>query len=167
MFSPARPGAADAYRRIGVETSMHTVDQHQIVNLLFEGVLREIVRARGAIQRGDLATKIDAISRALRILEEGLSTSLDRVDGVSWRRTCPPCTTTACASWCWPMRAVTSRCCKRCNRCWSRLPRAGRTSERRPWGKALIRAELPPKSKAQAPAWEAQEPGVDHVSDAD
>jgi flagellar protein FliS len=81
MFSPARPGAADAYRRIGVETSMHTVDQHQIVNLLFEGVLREIVRARGAIQRGDLATKIDAISRALRILEEGLSTSLDRVDG--------------------------------------------------------------------------------------
>jgi flagellar protein FliS len=81
MFSPARPGAADAYRRIGVETSMHTVDQHQIVNLLFEGVLREIVRARGAIQRGDLTTKIDAISRALRILEEGLSTGLDRIDG--------------------------------------------------------------------------------------
>lgn len=81
MFSPARPGSADAYRRIGFETSMHTVDQHQIVNLLFEGFLREIARARGAIQRGELETKIDAISRALRILEEGLATGLDRVDG--------------------------------------------------------------------------------------
>jgi len=81
MFSPARPGAADAYRRIGFQTSMHTVDQHQIVNLLFDGLLNELARARGAIQRGELETKIDAISRALRILEEGLSTGLDRVDG--------------------------------------------------------------------------------------
>lgn len=81
MFSPARPRAADAYRRIDFETSMHTADQHQIINLLFEGVLREIARARGAIQRGENQVKIDAIGRAVRVLEEGLSTGLDRVDG--------------------------------------------------------------------------------------
>lgn len=80
MFSPAR-STVDAYRRIGVQTSLHVEDKHQIVNLLFDGVLQEIVKARGAIGRGDIKTKVEAISRALRILEEGLWTSLDRVDG--------------------------------------------------------------------------------------
>lgn len=80
MFSPAR-STVDAYRRIGVQTSLHVEDKHQIVNLLLEGVLQEIVKARGALGRGDIKTKVGAISRAMRILEEGLWTSLDRVDG--------------------------------------------------------------------------------------
>ena len=81
MNSTALRPRADAYRRIGVETSMHTIDQHQIIVLLYDGLLREIVRARGAIARQDVPGKCDAISRALRILEEGLITGLDMVDG--------------------------------------------------------------------------------------
>jgi flagellar protein FliS len=72
---------ADAYRRINVETSMHTIDQHQIVSLLFDGMLQSLATARGALARGDIPAKCNAIARALRILEEGLSTGLDRVDG--------------------------------------------------------------------------------------
>lgn len=81
MFRTASPRSADAYRRINVETSMHTIDQHQIVSLLFDGMLQALAAARGALARGDVAGKCNAITRALRILEEGLSTGLDRVDG--------------------------------------------------------------------------------------
>lgn len=81
MYQTASRPRADAYRRIGVETSMHTIDQHQIIVLLFDGLLQEIARARGALSRQDVPGKCDAISRALRILEEGLMTGLDMVDG--------------------------------------------------------------------------------------
>ena len=81
MFSAYSPRAANAYQRINVETSMHTIDQHQLVSLLYEGVLNSIATARGALARGDVLGKVNAISKAVRILEEGLSTSLDKVDG--------------------------------------------------------------------------------------
>lgn len=81
MFSAYSPRPTNAYQRINVETSMHTMDQHQLVNLLYEGVLNAIATARGAMARGDVLAKCNAISKAIRILEEGLSTSLDKVDG--------------------------------------------------------------------------------------
>ena len=80
MFSAYSPRAANAYQRINVETSMHTIDQHQLVSLLYEGVLNSVATARGAMARGDVLGKVNAISKAIRILEEGLSTSLDKVD---------------------------------------------------------------------------------------
>ncbi len=80
MFTPYGP-RANAYQRISVETSMHTMDQHQLVSLLYEGVLNAIATARGAMARGDVLTKVNQISKAVRILEEGLNTALDKVDG--------------------------------------------------------------------------------------
>ena len=81
MFSAYSPRAANAYQRINVETSMHTIDKHQLVSLLYEGLINAIATARGAMARGDVLGKCNAISKALRILEEGLSTALDKVDG--------------------------------------------------------------------------------------
>lgn len=81
MFSAFNPRAASAYQRIQVETGMNTMDQHQIVTLLFDGVLGSITVARGALARGDVAVKCAAISKALRIIEEGLMTGLDTTDG--------------------------------------------------------------------------------------
>ena len=81
MFSTFSPRTAAAYQRINVETSMHTIDQHQLVSLLYEGVLGAIATARGALARGDVATKCNSISKAVRILEEGLMTALDRQAG--------------------------------------------------------------------------------------
>ena len=60
---------------------MHTIDQHQIVSLLFEGLLESLATARGALARKDVPTKCAAISKSIRILEEGLATGLDTVDG--------------------------------------------------------------------------------------
>lgn len=81
MFSAHNPRAANAYQRINVETSMHTIDQHQLVALLYEGALGAIATARGAMARGDIVGKCNAVSKAVRIIEEGLSTALDPVDG--------------------------------------------------------------------------------------
>ena len=81
MFSAHSPRSASAYQRIHVETSMHTLDQHQLVSLLLDGVLNFVATARGALARGDVPAKCASIGRALRILEEGLMTSLDREAG--------------------------------------------------------------------------------------
>lgn len=81
MFSAYAPRAASAYQRINVETSMHTLDQHQLVSLLYQGVLSSVAAARGALARGDVLTKCNSISKAVRILEEGLLTALDREAG--------------------------------------------------------------------------------------
>ncbi|NCU64805.1 flagellar export chaperone FliS [Acidovorax sp. 210-6] len=81
MFATHSPRAASAYQRINVETSMHTMDQHQLVALLYQGALGAIASARGAMARGDVLGKCSAISKAIRIIEEGLNTGLDRVDG--------------------------------------------------------------------------------------
>ena len=81
MFAAYSPRAASAYQRINVETSMHTIDQHQLVSLLLDGVLSAIATARGALARGDVSTKCASISKAVRILEEGLMTALDREQG--------------------------------------------------------------------------------------
>ncbi|MCL4771940.1 MAG: flagellar export chaperone FliS, partial [Burkholderiaceae bacterium] len=75
------PRAASAYQRINVETSMHTMDQHQLVALLYQGVLGAIATARGSMARGDVLGKCNAVAKAIRIIEEGLNTGLDRVDG--------------------------------------------------------------------------------------
>lgn len=81
MFTASSPRAASAYQRIHVETSMHTIDQHQLVSLLLDGVLSSVAAARGALARGDVPTKCASISKAMRILEEGLMTALDRENG--------------------------------------------------------------------------------------
>ncbi len=81
MFSAFNSRAASAYQRIHVETGMHTMDQHQIVSLLLDGVLSSLNTARGALARGDIPAKCSAISKALKIIEEGLMTGLDTVDG--------------------------------------------------------------------------------------
>lgn len=81
MFNAFGPRSASAYQRINVETSMHTIDQHQLVSLLLDGVLSAVATARGALARGDVLTKCNSISKAVRILEEGLMTALDREGG--------------------------------------------------------------------------------------
>ena len=72
MFNAYNPRATSAYQRINVETSMHTIDQHQLVSLLYGGVMDAITSARGALARGDVPLKCNSISKAIRILEEGL-----------------------------------------------------------------------------------------------
>ena len=81
MFAPYNPRTISAYQRIKVETSMHTIDKHQIVSLLFDGLMESLGAARGALARRDITAKCAAASKALRILQEGLTAGLDTVEG--------------------------------------------------------------------------------------
>lgn len=65
------------YHQVGVETRVSGATPHQLVAMLFDGWLEAVAQARGAMHAGDLATKGQAIGRAVRILDEGLRAGLD------------------------------------------------------------------------------------------
>ena len=71
----------NAYTQVGVETGVASADSHKLIGMLYEGMLQTLARARDAMQSGEIARKGEAISKAIRILEEGLRGSLDRARG--------------------------------------------------------------------------------------
>jgi len=56
-------------------------DPHQLVSMLFDALLQSLAAAKGSILSGDIPAKGRAISRAVRILEEGLKAGLDEERG--------------------------------------------------------------------------------------
>ncbi len=76
MFAPYRSNAV-AYRQLGVETALEDASPHKLIAMLFEGADEQIRRAASAMGRGDHAAKGEALTRAIRILDEGLRASLD------------------------------------------------------------------------------------------
>ena len=81
MFTPVSMRSANAYRTVGLETSVAGASPHQLVGLLFDALQQSLATAKGAIQSGEISTKGRAISRAVRILEEGLKAGLDAKKG--------------------------------------------------------------------------------------
>ncbi len=77
MFTPVSARAASAYKRVGAQTSVEGAGPHQVICLLFEALLQSLNAARGALSRGDIEVKGQAIGKAVRILEEGLKAALD------------------------------------------------------------------------------------------
>jgi len=80
MFAPFR-SQATAYGRIQVETGVSGADPHKLIAMLYDGAVSAIAEARGALQRGDIEAKGRAIGHAVRIVEEGLRSALNRKDG--------------------------------------------------------------------------------------
>lgn len=74
-------GLAQAYHRIGAETSVVDADPHRLIELLFDAFTECLVQARGAMQSGQIEIKGRAISRAARIVDEGLKAGLNLEKG--------------------------------------------------------------------------------------
>jgi flagellar protein FliS len=70
-------GFANAYARVGVETSVNAASAHKLIELLFNGFMDAIVLARGAMRAKQIEVKGKAIGRAARIVEEGLKAGLN------------------------------------------------------------------------------------------
>ena len=68
---------ANAYRQIEVETGVSSASPHQLVLMLYDGLLESVGRARAAMVSGAIELKCAQISRAVRILDEGLIAGLD------------------------------------------------------------------------------------------
>jgi len=81
MTNPAFSRAATAYQSTGIETSVNGASPHQLIVLLFDGLLQALNAARLAMQRKDIEAKGKQIVRAVRLLEEGLKAGLDMEHG--------------------------------------------------------------------------------------
>ena len=81
MFSPMGPRSASAYRKVGVETSVSHASAHDLVDMLFDGLLVAMGSARSALIGGDIKGKCGHIVTAVRILEEGLKGALNLEQG--------------------------------------------------------------------------------------
>lgn len=81
MFTSVSSRSASAYQRVSVETAVSQASPHQLVALLMEGLLKSVGAARAALKRGDIAVKGQQITRAVRILDEGLKPALNLAQG--------------------------------------------------------------------------------------
>jgi len=77
----ARQAFASTYRTMGVETGVAAASPHKLVQMLFDGYLDAVSRARGAMRQRDYAAKGRAIVHAVRIINEGLRAGLNLRDG--------------------------------------------------------------------------------------
>ncbi len=76
MTAFARSGAA-AYHRLGVETVTQSADPHRLIEMLYDGAIVAVGKARIAMSRRDVALKGEQTTRAIRIITEGLKAALD------------------------------------------------------------------------------------------
>ena len=81
MFSPVSARATSAYRQVGVQSIVDGASPHQLIKMLFDGLMVSVNGARGAMERGDVGEKIRHLGKAVRILQEGLLSALDRERG--------------------------------------------------------------------------------------
>ncbi len=81
MFSQMGPRSANAYKTIGVETSVSRASAHDLVDMLFDGLMVAVGSARAALASGDVKSKCVNIVTAVRILEEGLKGALNLEQG--------------------------------------------------------------------------------------
>ncbi|MEZ5490709.1 MAG: flagellar export chaperone FliS [Gammaproteobacteria bacterium] len=68
------------YQKIGVETRVSSADPHNLVTMLFDGLLEKLARASGAIARGNIGEKGSSLSASIKIID-GLRASLDYEKG--------------------------------------------------------------------------------------
>lgn len=80
-FSAPSKRQLGAYQQVHVTTGVDGASPHRLVQMLFEGLLDSLARARGAIAHGNVTLKGEEIGRAVRIVEEGLKAGLNVQEG--------------------------------------------------------------------------------------
>jgi flagellar protein FliS len=69
--------AGGLYNQVGNQARVAVATPHELVAMLFEAYMEALAQARGAMRSGLRAEKGAALSRAVRIVEEGLRAGLD------------------------------------------------------------------------------------------
>jgi flagellar protein FliS len=73
-------GALKSYENVALRSAVLEASPHQLVQMLMDGALDRIARAKGCMSRGDVAQKGAHIARAVAILN-GLRRDLDMERG--------------------------------------------------------------------------------------
>jgi len=76
MNNPAEQGGAGQYTAVGTQTGITEASPHRLIQMLLDGALDKIARAKGAMQRNQIQEKGSNITSAGSIVL-GLRSSLD------------------------------------------------------------------------------------------
>lgn len=69
-----------AYKSVGIKDDLAVADPHRIIQLLMQGSLENMAKAKGAMERKDFAEKSRTVSKAMSIIS-ALQNSLDMAAG--------------------------------------------------------------------------------------
>ncbi|WP_392431139.1 flagellar export chaperone FliS [Yersinia sp. HM-2024] len=72
---------SQAYAQVGLESGVMSASPHQLIVMLFDGAQSALVRARILMNQGDIPAKGAALSKAINIIDNGLSAGLDMEKG--------------------------------------------------------------------------------------
>jgi flagellar protein FliS len=76
MFAAYR-NPARTYAGVAVETSVAAARPIDLVVMLYDGACEAIIKAIAHMQAGNIAAKGEAITKVIRIIDEGLKAALD------------------------------------------------------------------------------------------
>lgn len=77
MYMSTSQRMASTYKRVGVESRVESASPHELIALLFDGLLTSLSVAKAHMETGNIEGKSHAISKSTRIITEGLKGSLD------------------------------------------------------------------------------------------
>lgn len=80
MTYPNPQHALGQYNKTVVHGGIESASPHRLIQMLLEGALEKIARAKGCMQRGEIRAKGQQIGWAISILE-GLKASLNKAEG--------------------------------------------------------------------------------------
>ncbi len=70
-----------SYQQIGLESDVRGADPHRLIVLLFEGAESALIKAQEQIIAKDIQGKANSLNKAIEIILDGLSASLDLEQG--------------------------------------------------------------------------------------
>ena len=73
-------GAVQAYSKVGVASGVEQASPHRLIQMLMEGAIEKVAKAKGYMERKEIANKGSHISWAISIID-GLRASLDKTNG--------------------------------------------------------------------------------------
>lgn len=68
---------AKAYAQVGLETGINSASPHGLIVMLYDGAIEAIRKAKIYLEMGNVEMKTKSVDKALRIIKDGLTTSLD------------------------------------------------------------------------------------------
>lgn len=81
MYLSINSRATSAYNRVAVDARIQVASPHELISMLYDGVLESLANAQGALRRGDLSAKGKAINKCILLLGEGLKSGLSPEGG--------------------------------------------------------------------------------------
>lgn len=81
MYLSVSSRATSAYSSVAVDARVSVASPHELITMLFDGVLESLAVAQGALKRQDTSAKGKAVNKGILLLGEGLKGGLSPQGG--------------------------------------------------------------------------------------